>query len=170
MPGQPDRRTVVRAAAWAAPVVAVAVAAPAVAASATKPTLKFDTLNLFGADYVAGDPTTLESQVQVQNVFTATSPTLTTVTLTVSYPDTRVSGAAPTSVSGAGWSYSSAAHSGSTWVYTFVYGGSIPPGGSTNPLDYRVPLSSAAAGTIVITGSAFAAGASTVATASYKLK
>jgi hypothetical protein len=170
MPGQPDRRTVVRAAAWAAPVVAVAVAAPAVAASATKPTLKFDAFNLFGDNYVAGAPTTLESQVEVENVFTATSPTLTTVTLTVTYPDTRVSGAAPTSVSGAGWTYSSAAHVGATWVYTFVFGGSIAPGGSTIPLDFHVPLSSAASGTIVIIGSAFAAGASTVATASYKVK
>ena len=170
MPGQPDRRTVVRAAAWAAPVVAVAVAAPAVAASATKPILKFDTLNLFGADYVAGDPTTLESQIQVQNVFAATSPTLTTVTVAVTYPDTRVSGAAPTSLTGAGWGFSSAAHVGSTWVYTFVYGGSVAPGSSTSTLDYHVPLTSAAAGIINITGSAFASGGSTVATAFYKVK
>ena len=170
MPGQPDRRTVVRAAAWAAPVVAVAVAAPAVAASATKPILHFDTLNLFGADYVAGDPTTLESQIQVQNVFAATSPTLTTVTVAVTYPDTRVSGAAPTSVTGSGWSFSSAAHVGSTWVYTFVYGGSVAPGASTSTLDYHVPLTSAAAGTIIITASAFASGGSTVGTTSYKVK
>jgi hypothetical protein len=170
MPGQPDRRTVVRAAAWAAPVVAVAVAAPAVAASASTPNHHFDTLNLFGADYVAGDPTTLESQVQVQNVYAATSPTLSTLTVTVSYPDSRVSGAAPTSVTGSGWSYGSSAHAGSTWVYTFVYGGSVPPGSSTSTLDYRVPLTSAAAGTITITGSAFASGGSTVATAAYKVK
>ena len=170
MPRQPDRRTVVRAAAWAAPVVAVAVAAPAVAASASTPNLHFDTLNLFGADYVAGNPTTLESQVQVQNVYAATSPTLTTVTVTVSYPDSRVSGAAPTSLTGSGWSYSSSAHAGSTWVYTFVYGGSVPPGSSTSTLDYRVPLTSAASGTITITGSAFASGGSTVATAAYKVK
>ncbi len=170
MPGQPDRRTLVRAAVWATPVVAVAVAAPAVAASATKPILQFDTLNLFGADYVGGNPTTLESQIEVQNVFAATSPTLTTVTVAVTYPDTRVSGAAPTSVTGAGWSFSSAAHVGSTWVYTFVYGGSVPPGASTSTVDYHVPLTSAAAGTIVITGSAFASGGSTVGTASYKIK
>jgi len=107
---------------------------------------------------------------EVQNVFVATSPTLTTVTVAVTYPDTRVSGAAPTSVTGAGWSFSSAAHVGSTWVYTFVYGGSVPPGASTSTVDYHVPLTSAAAGTIVITGSAFASGGSTVGTASYKIK
>jgi hypothetical protein len=152
-------------------VVAVAVAAPAVAASTnTTPILKFDTLNLFGADYVAGDPTTLESQIEVQNVFAATSPTLTTVTVAVTYSDTRVSGAAPTSLTGSGWSFSSAAHVGSTWVYTFVYGGSVAPGASTSSLDYHVPLTFAAAGTVVITGSAFASGGSTVGTASYKIK
>jgi hypothetical protein len=171
MSHRPTRRAVVRTTVWTAPAVAVAAAAPAFAGSTTPiPILRFDTLNLFGADYVAGDPTTLESQVQVQNVYAATSPTLTTLTLTVAYPATRVSGGAPTSVTGVGWSYSGVQHVGATWVYTFVYGGSVAPGGSTNPLDYKVPLTSAAAGTIVITGSAFAAGGSTVGTASYKVK
>jgi hypothetical protein len=127
-------------------------------------------LNLFGADFVAGDPTTLESQVQVQNRYAATAPTLSTLTLTVSYPDSRVSGAAPTHVAGAGWSYTSASHFGSAWVYEFIYGGSVPPSGSTPTLDYRVPLTSASSGTISITGTAFAAGGSVVDTASYKLK
>jgi hypothetical protein len=170
MARHPTRRTIVRSAVWTTPAVAVATAAPALAVSSTTtPILSFDTLNLFGADYVAGDPTTLESQVQVQNRYAATSPTLTTLTLTVSYPDSRVSGAAPMQVTGTGWSYSSAQHFGSTWVYTFVFGGSVPPGSSTHPLDFRVPLSSASAGTMTITGSAFASGGSVVDTASYKL-
>ena len=46
----------------------------------------------------------------------------------------------------------------------------MPPGSSTSTLDYRVPLTSAAAGTITITGSAFASGGSTVATAAYKVR
>jgi hypothetical protein len=170
MPRHPSRRMVVRTAVWTTPAVAVATAAPALAVSTTStPTLSFDTLNLFGADYVAGDPTTLESQVQVQNRYAATSPTLTTLTLSVSYPDNRVSGAEPTQVSGTGWSYASAQHFGSAWFYTFVFGGSVPPGSSTHPLDYRVPLLSASAGTMTITGSAFASGGSVVDTASYKL-
>jgi hypothetical protein len=171
MTHRPNRRTVVRTAAWTVPAVAVATAAPAMAVSTnTSPILHFDTFNLFGADYVAGDPTTLESQVQVQNVFAQTSPTITTLTLSVTYPDTRVAGAAPTSVTGAGWTFSSAAHVGATWVYTFVFGGSVAPGGSTTTVDFHVPLTSAASGTIAITGSAFAAGGSTVATATYKVK
>jgi hypothetical protein len=171
MARHPSRRMVVRSAVWTTPAVAVATAAPALAVSTTtNAILSFDTLNLFGADYVAGDPTTLESQVQVQNRYAATSPTLTTLTLTVSYPDNRVSGASPTQVSGTGWSFSSASHFGSAWVYTFVFGGNVPPGSSTAPLDYRVPLTSAAAGTMTITGSAFASGGSVSETASYKLK
>lgn len=171
MPQPPSRRTVVRAAVWSTPAVAVATAAPALAVSSTPtPTLRFDTLNLFGADYVGADPTTLESQVQVQNVYAATSPTLTTLTLTVSYPADRVSGAAPTQVSGTGWSFTNAQHYGSTWVYTFVYGGSVPPGGSTHALDYRVPLSSTSSGTMTITGTAFASGGTAVDTASYTLR
>ncbi len=171
MPHRPNRRTVVRTAVWTAPAVAVATAAPALAISTNTPAvLHFDTFNLFGADYVNGDPTTLESQVEVQNVYAATSPTLTTVTLTVSYPGTRVSGAAPTSVTGAGWSFSGASHVGATWLYTFVFGGSVAPGASTTTVDFHVPLTSAAAGTIVITGSAFAGGGSAVTTTSYKVK
>lgn len=150
--------------------MAVTTAAPALAVSTTPiPLLSLDTLNHFAADCVAGDPTTLESQVQVQNTYSAASPTLTTLTLTVSYPDSRVTGAAPTHVSGSGWSYTSAEHLGSAWVYTFVFGGSVAPGSSTGALGYRVPLSSAVAGPMTITGSAFASGGSVVDTASYQL-
>lgn len=171
MSRQPTRRTIVRTAVWSAPAVALATAAPALAVSTgAPPILSFDTLNLFGADYVAGDPTTLESQAQVQNRYAATSPTLSTLTLTVSYPASRVTGAAPTQVSGTGWSFAGATQYGSAWVYTFVFGGSVAPGSSTNALDYRVALSTAAAGTITITGSALASGGSVQDTASYKLK
>jgi hypothetical protein len=150
--------------------MAVATAAPAFAVSTIPiPILSFDTLDHFGADCVAGDPSTLEAQVQVQNGYAASSPTLTTLTLTVSYPDSRVTGAAPTHVSGTGWSYTSAQHFGPAWVYTFVFGGSVAPGSSTHALDYRVPLSSAVAGSMTISGSAFASGGSVVDTASYKL-
>jgi hypothetical protein len=170
MPSQPDRRTVLRAAAWSAPAVAVATAAPAFATSPAAPVLTFDTLNLFGADYTGGDPTRLESQVQVQNVYAATSPTLTSLSLTVLYPDSRTSGGAPTNVSGSGWAFAGAAHSGTNWVYTFAYAGSVGPGASTSTLDYRVPLTDASPGTIAITGTALAAGGSISQGATYKLK
>ena len=91
-----DRRSVIRAGAWTVPVVSLAVAAPALAASATKGTLKFDTFNVFGADYNnKGKPTTVQSQVQVQNVFTTGGPTLSSVTVLVTYPGSRVDGAVP---------------------------------------------------------------------------
>ena len=172
MPRHPNRRTVVRSAVWAAPAVAVATAAPAMAISVNQGViLHFDTLNLFGDDYTdKGDATTLESKVQVQNVFVQNGPTLTTLTLSISYPDTRTNGGAPTHLTGTGWSFGAATHTGGAWVYTFVYAGSVPTSKSTTELDYRVPLTSAADGTITIVGSAFASGGSTVGTASWKVK
>ena len=76
----------------------------------------------------------------------------------------------PTHVTGAGWSFASAAQTPGFWTYTFLFVGNVPTSRSTTELDYRVPLRSAAAGTIAITGTAFAAGASAVSAASWKVK
>ena len=64
-----DRRSVVRAGVWTVPVVTLATAAPAFAASNAKGELKFDTFNVFPTDYSGGNPTKLESQIQVQNKY-----------------------------------------------------------------------------------------------------
>ncbi len=148
-----DRRQVLRTGAWSVPVIAVGVGAPAFAASGVA-RIQFDTFNVFGADYSAGRPTSLESQVQIQHLFQTGDPNVTPVTFTAAYPDTRVAGAAPTSVSGPGWSYSGVAHVGSTWVYTFVYGPPILNGGSSTTLDFKVPMSNNAPGTVSIVGTA----------------
>lgn len=166
-----DRRSVIRAGAWTVPVVSLAVAAPALAASATKGTLKFDTFNVFGADYNnKGKPTSAQSQVQVQNVFTAGGPTLTSVTVLVTYPASRVDGTAPQSVTGSGWSFGSATQSGTTWIYSFVWVGTLAPSHSTSALSYKVPLRNNSSGNVALTASASATGiASASATASTNL-
>ena len=166
-----DRRSVIRAGAWTVPVVSLAVAAPALAASATKGTLKFDTFNVFGADYNnKGKPTTVQSQVQVQNVFTTGGPTLSSVTVLVRYPGSRVDGAAPLSVTGTGWSFGSATQSGSDWIYSFVWVGTLATSHSTSTLSYKVPLRNNSSGNIALTASASSAGiASASATASTNL-
>ena len=170
MPRHPNRRTVVRTAVWTAPAVAMATAAPALAASAGSAQLKFDTLNLFPADFNdKGVPQSLESKVQVENLFQQNGPTLTTLTLTVSYPDTRTNGGDPTQVTGAGWSFASATHTGSRWVYSFLFVGNVPTSKSTSELDYRVPMTSNT-GPVTITGSAFASGGSVVGTATWNGK
>jgi len=170
MPRHPNRRTVVRTAVWTAPAVAVATAAPALAASVGAFKLKFDTFNLFPADFNAqGEPQSLESKVQVENVFQQNGPTLTTLTLVVSYPDTRTTGGAPTQLSGAGWSFASATHAGSSWAYTFLFVGSVPTSQSTPQLDYHVPRT-ADTGPVTITGTAFAAGSSVVGAATWNGK
>ncbi len=167
----PHRRTVVRTAVWTAPAIAVATAAPAMAVSVNASfKLKFDTLNLFPADFNdKGVPQSLESKVQVENLFQQNGPTLTTLTLNVSYPDSRTNGGAPTIVSGPGWSYASAAHTGSTWVYTFLFVGSVPTSKSTPELDFRVPMTSST-GPVTIDATAFAPGGSVAGTATWNGK
>jgi hypothetical protein len=161
-----DRRTVVRTGAWSVPVLALAVAAPAVAGSADKGTLTFDTFNVYGADYnTKGKPTAAQSQVQVQNVYTPGGPTLTSVVVAVTYSGSRVDGSAPQAVTGSGWTFGSATASGSDWVYTFVWTGSLAQSRSTSTLTYNVPLRNSSSGNIALTGTASAAGVASAAAA-----
>ena len=178
MPSHPNRRTVVRTAVWTVPAVAIATAAPALAVS-TVPTggvnllLKFDTFNVFGADYNnAGDPTTMESKVQVQNLFQDKGPALTKLFVTVTYPDTRATGGAPTTVTGGGWGYASAEHdvANKAWVYTFLFVGNVATSKSTTELDFRVPLKSADKGDVTVAAAAFSGGGTAVATATNHFK
>lgn len=133
------RRAIVRTGVWTVPAVAVAVAAPAMAHSGGTGKLKFDTFNAFGADYDgAGRPTAIESQVEVQNEFVAGGPTLTTLSVTVTYPAGRVTGAAPTRLTGEGWGFASSSVSGGQWRYNFSWSGMLASSRSTSTLDYRV--------------------------------
>lgn len=155
--GRRVRRRSVIAAGWSTPVVVVAMAAPAFAASGG--VLRFTHLNGYGANYLpSGRPTTVESQLQVLNEWGATAKTLTSLTVTLAYPDTRVGGAAPTLVSGTGWAYASVAHVGSTWVYTYTFTGSVTPANPTPLLTVRVPLINNASGSFPIVGTAAAPG------------
>lgn len=156
-PVEVSRRAVGRAAAWSAPAVVIAAAAPAHAAS-VQGTLKFNFLNAYGADYQGSMPTTIESQLSVQNVYTANGPVLTTLSVTLSYPADRVTGGAPTLVSGSpSWSYSGAVLTGGRWVYTFTFSGSVISGDSTSMLDVKVPLTSVT-GSLTVQGTATASG------------
>lgn len=134
------RRTVIRASAWSVPVVAVAVTAPAYAASPLGAQLVFNTANVFGADYAGARPKRLESNVQVQNSYYAGAPTVTSLILTVSYPEDVVGGGEATVVSGAGWTYVNVVTSGTRWVYRFDWLGTASPGGNTGTLVLRVPI------------------------------
>jgi hypothetical protein len=156
-----DRRAVVRAGVWTVPAVTLATAAPAFAAtSLTTGTLRFNFLNIFGAAYDSkGKPTQAESQTQLQNVWAAHAPTLTTIIMTVTYSGGRVDGSAPTLVSGTGWSFSGpATKSGGSWIYSFVWTGSLTPASSTPLLTWRVPLKNSPSGNISITAHATATG------------
>ncbi|HEX3931742.1 MAG TPA: hypothetical protein VHW64_13635 [Nocardioides sp.] len=154
-----DRRALVRAGVWSVPAVAVAVAAPAVAASGVgTPVLQLNWLSIYGADYTGSKAGSAESQTAVQNVWqngvANGGPTLTQVTLTVTYQN-KNDGAVPTLVDGTGWSFASV--SGST--YTFVWVGSLTPGGSTPTLTWRVALKKSFNGDLKVSAAATANGA-----------
>jgi hypothetical protein len=156
-----DRRSVVRAGVWTVPVVTLATAAPAFAAVSvpTKGKLQFDTLNLFGADYNdKGKPTSLQSQVQVQNVYTAGGPTLTSLTVFVTYSNGRVDGDAPQAVTGTGWTFGSVTKTNGGWIYSFVWTGSLTTSQSTPPLSYKVPMKNNSSGNADISAIASATG------------
>jgi hypothetical protein len=151
-----DRRTIVRAGVWTVPAVTIAAAAPAFAAASTQgtATLLLNSLNLYGADYTgAGKPTTAESQTSVQNVWQNGAanggPTLTSVTLRVTYQN-KVEGNAVVQPGSTGWTFVSV--SGGT--YTFLWTGTLAPGGSTPTVTWRVPLKNASSGSLSV--SAFA--------------
>jgi len=165
--GRPLSRRVVTAAAWSAPIVLIARPAPALAASVSG-TLHFNYLNGYGATYVNGVMTELECGLSVQNLWTSGSPTLDTITVKVTIPDSRVDGDAATIVVGTpAWSASAPVQAGPTWVYTLTYSGSVAPGGSTGDLKFRVSLNNSASGSFAIAATASAeavTGASTTAT------
>jgi hypothetical protein len=161
-----DRRSVVRAGVWTVPAVTLATAAPALAASVTKGKLKFDNFTVFGADYNSkGKPTTIQTLLQVQNQYVAGAPTLTTVTVTVKYPAGRVTGAAPTHLSGSGWGFAGASIVSGAWVYTFTWSGSLAPSHSTSTLNYRVARTDTTNETVTLSAIAMATAVSS-ATAS----
>lgn len=155
-----DRRTIVRAGVWTVPVVTLAAAAPALAATSgtTQGALKFDTLALYGSDYVGGKPTTLTTLVQVENTYDGGGTPVTGLTVLVTYSNGRVDGAAPTSVSGSGWTFGSASKSGGSWIYSFVWTGSLAVYASTPQLTYTVPMKNSSSGNADITAIASAAG------------
>lgn len=155
------RRVLLRKAAWAVPAVAVAAAAPAVAASGGG-TITFYTFETSPAGYNAlGRPTRLTSILQFGN--TGVPPvTITTITLTVTFPAARVSGAAPTGITGAGWTYGTTSVSGSARSFTFTWTGSLAPYGSSSQLQFDVALGDNSPGTIASTATAKAPGGTTV--------
>ncbi|MGC4112121.1 MAG: hypothetical protein QM747_17245 [Nocardioides sp.] len=155
-----DRRALVRAGVWSVPVISVAAAAPAFAATSTTgtPTLQLNWLSIYGADYTGSKAGSAESQTAVQNVWQNSAvnggPTLTQITLTVTYQN-KNDGDAPSLVSGTGWTFGSV--TGST--YTFLWTGVLAPGGSTPTLTWRVPLKKSFNGNIKVAAYAAANGA-----------
>lgn len=165
------RRRVLWSAAWSAPVVVVAARAPAVAASpgVLPARLSFDEFGVFRAadDPVSGKPTAVAPQLQVQNLnyapFPQVSATLTSLTVVVRFPTQRVGAApTPTRLTGTGWAYTGSTTSGTDTDFTFIWTGSLPPGGSTSRLRFQVALSDRNPGPFGVSASASGVNATTL--------
>ena len=121
----PSRRALLGAA-WSAPVIVAASTAPAFAASAAA-TLAVDTFTSYGAAYTgAGTPSRIETKVQVRREWAATAPTVTSITVTVSFPDVVAAGAKASPVSGAGWAATSVGGpANGAYTYSFTWTGTL---------------------------------------------
>lgn len=117
----PSRRALLGAA-WTAPVVVAASTAPAYAASAAA-SLVFDTFAVYPDDYSGASPRSIRTQVQVRREWSATSPVVTSLTVTVSFPASVAAGGAATAVTGTGWAAGSVTGSATAWTYTFTWAG-----------------------------------------------
>ncbi|MFC0224083.1 hypothetical protein [Nocardioides zeicaulis] len=121
----PSRRAVVGGI-WTAPVLVAASTAPAFAASAAA-ALAIDTFTAYGAAYDgAGTPLRIETKVQVRRAWDATAPKVTSISVTIAFPDTLAAGGKATSVSGDGWSATSeSGPAGNAYTYVFTWTGML---------------------------------------------
>ena len=156
----PSRRAILGAA-WTAPVVVAASAAPTYAASSSA-TLTFDTLVTYASTWSGSNPTAIETKVQVQHVYAATSPTVTGLTVTVVFPATAATGGKAT-FTGDSWLQGAVSGSAKTsWSYAFSWTGTLKPSESTPQLVFVVPRQAGKQQDTTITAYATATQAPTV--------
>lgn len=124
-----DRRTLLRATVWAAPVVLIAAPAPAMAASAVGDAV----INLSGGFWVtvsAGQLQSIDGTAKFQSLFSNTANNVTSATLTITLPAAGMVAAAPTVTSGASqWAGASGSLVGTDMVYTIAWFGDVDPSG-----------------------------------------
>ncbi|MFN8194812.1 MAG: hypothetical protein U0R80_11095 [Nocardioidaceae bacterium] len=127
----------------------------AVTVTAPTSSIVFNYYNISLTNYnVSGRPTAFTGSLSVQNSGGSVQRTLTGLTVTTIFPDNRVSGAAPSSVTGTGWAYQSSSHVGATWVYTFTWTGSLAPFGSTSDLGFLLNITDNSPGSATTTATA----------------
>ncbi|OOB90231.1 hypothetical protein [Rathayibacter sp. VKM Ac-2630] len=151
-PAHSTRRSLVRAAVWSAPVIAVALATPAAAASeaplaprTSDATLAFNNFTSWPAQWNATGPTATVTALQIQNRYwhvSSVGAPVPVLSVRVRYPASTRPGSAPTAVSGAGWSFTAAVPSTDGSVdYLFTWSGSVlDPGWSTPTLEYTADV------------------------------
>lgn len=174
----PARRSLVRAAVWSAPLVAAALAAPAAAASASAPssgptsTLVFDTWQNNVHWDGTGRRTGIDTRVQVQNRYwtgagySVVGAPVPTLSVRVRYPVSSGVGAAPTTLTGSGWRFSTVVSGGDVVDYVFTWSGAaLAPSRSTPELVYT--LSAVVPGPVQVSAVSWAPNADPVAAPSW---
>ncbi|WP_062292721.1 hypothetical protein [Demequina phytophila] len=161
--GALSRRRVIQGIAWTTPAILVATASPPAAASTGEEELPASTLALAGvkAAINANDFVVEGTVVYGGSTTSGAGAPVSGVTLEFSLPTARVTGAAPTIASGAGWGYSGKAADGSNTVFTFAWqlAGVSSSSPSTNALTVTVPKTSdLSAASVSATGRGSSAG------------
>lgn len=145
------RRQLLKAGAWAAPVVVLAAAVPAASAS-PQGQGQIGFTNITGWIVTAGpNLTAIAGTTQFQAAWSDDAKTITSATVVITLPAAGMVAAAPTVVAGnSEWTAGTGTISGADAVYEFVWGGSIDPSipGISTPLEFTLP----ATGTVADAG------------------
>lgn len=151
-PGTPaiDRRTLLKAGAWAPPVILLSLPAPAAAASVTATgQLNFTNLSYYWAYDATGGIVGLTANTRVIFTGPGATGTVTAITMVVTIQNPTelyLAGATPTILMGApDWKASGPAETviinNASWIrYTFAWTGVLAPNESTVVIEATVPL------------------------------
>lgn len=167
-PSHPTRRSLLSTA-WAVPVITVAAAAPAVAASpnTVRGRLRFTYLTGFFADYdTTGRPRSIVEKFGVLNEYVEGGPTIVAVTVTLTYPASRIAAGAVPTVQGTGWSFTGSRQVGGSRLIDLTWSGSAPPGKALDEAEVTLPLADRTPGTIQVSAVASAPSAEAAAISS----
>ncbi|MCU1479010.1 MAG: hypothetical protein JWQ64_3703 [Subtercola sp.] len=143
-----SRRSLVRSAAWAVPVVAVAIAAPAASASTPPPPVVYSVLTLSKSTYTSADSGRFV-QWSVTTTWAA-AVTLVAVNSVLSFPKARFTGDYTFAADSSGWTGGTAvsSSSGTDWEITFTWTGVASPSTPTGVLKITPVLVATPTGTL----------------------
>ncbi|TIC88258.1 hypothetical protein E8D34_04780 [Nocardioides sp. GY 10113] len=119
---------------------------PSITVTEAPSTLRLHGYDFWGGGYQGSRPTTLV--VQQSGLQNAGPQTVTAFTLTFTFPAARVPATAPTSVTGAGWTYAGSSVVGPDRVLTFTWSRPLALNEEAGPLGFVLALTDNGPGTV----------------------